>query len=483
MSFRKSLSWLSAAQVISLALQFASSVVFARYLTPHEMGIFAVAVALVGVLSILQQLSLPALIVREENLTEEFTSTAFTINAAVTALLSLAIAGASFVGAAAMRDAGVRDVLLVLAVTPLFGIFSFLPTARLEREGRFKAIALIGACSSIANAAVGVGMVVAGQSYMSIAYAQVVSSGVYAVLAIIAGRRHARFRFGLRSWRRIVAFSAQMLAITGIHGAGQRLTELLMGRLLGLGTLGLYNRSSGLNNLIWSNVTAIVSRVLFVDFSELHRQGVPLRDRYLQTVATMTAALWPAFAGLAVIAKPFIAYVYGEKWVAAAGPLAFLALASILYTSATMTWELFTATGRLRDQTRVETIRVVIGTAAFALGCMVSMEVAAATRVLDAVVALFIYRPYLNEMTQTSSRDFRPIYVQSGIVTLLAIAPAGALIGVSGATLPSVPALLTAILLGMALWAGGLFAMKHPLADEIKRMAARLPQRRRRSPS
>ena len=470
---------------MSLVLQFASSVVFARYLTPHEMGIFAVAIALVGILSILQQLSLPALIVREEKLTEEFTSTAFTINAALTTLLSLAIAGASFAGAAAMRDEGVRDVLLVLAVTPLFGIVSFLPTARLEREGCFKTIALIGTCSSIANAAVGVGMVVAGLSYMSIAYAQVVSSGVYAALAIIAGRRHVRFRFGLQSWRRILAFSAQMIAITGVHGAGQRLSELLMGRLLGLGTLGIYNRSSGLNNLIWSNVTAVVSRVVFVDLAELHRQGAPLRNRYLQTVAVMTAALWPAFAGLAVIAKPFIAYVYGERWVGAAGPLAFLALGSILNTSITMTWELFTATGRLRDQTRLETIRVVIGTAAFALGCLISVEAAAASRVLDAVIALYIYRPYLNEMTQTSSRDFRSIYVQSGIATLLAIAPAGALIWASGTALPSVPALLAAILLGVGLWMGGLFAMRHPLSGEIRRAAApvmaRLPRRWARS--
>jgi hypothetical protein len=34
------------------------------------------------------------------------------------------------------------------AVTPLFGIFAFMPSAQLERNGRFKAMALIGTASS-----------------------------------------------------------------------------------------------------------------------------------------------------------------------------------------------------------------------------------------------------------------------------------------------------------------------------------------------
>lgn len=472
MSYRKSLSWLGTAQIASFTLQFGFSVVLARYLTPYEMGIYAVATALVGVLSIIQQVSLPALIVREQEITEDFTRTAFTVNAVLTLLLSLAIAGASVLGGAALRAPGVRDVLLVLAVTPLFGIFSFLPMAHLEREGHFKELALIATAANIVSAAVGVGLIVSGFGYMSIAYAQLASAAAMALLGGYAGRHHARYRMGLRSWRRILEFSVQMLAVAGIHGIGQRFSELLVGRLLGLSALGLYNRAAGLNNMLWQNINFVVGRVVLVDFSDTHRRGLPLRDRYLQTVAVVTAVLWPAFAGLAIVARPFVVLVYGQRWTPAVGPFVFLALTSILLSSITMTWELFTSTGRLREQTRLETIRATVGFALFAIGCTIGLEAAAASRALEALFAIWLYRPYLNSMTGTVGRDFVRIYLQSALVTLFAIAPAAALMLAERSAIPSVPLLVGAIGLGVASWIAGLALVAHPLLREIRLVVA-----------
>lgn len=472
MTYRKSLSWLGTAQVISFLLQFAFSVVMARYLTPYEMGIFAVATALVGMLSIIQQVSLPALIVREHDITEDFTRTAFTVNVALSLLLSLAIVGASVLGAAALRAPGVQDVLLVLAATPLFGIFSFLPMAHMERDGRFKELALISTASSITNALVGVGLVVAGFSYMSIAYAQVASSAVLTMLSVWAGRNHVQYRFGLHSWRRILEFSMQMLAVAGVHGFSQRFSELIIGRLLGLSMLGLYNRASGINSLFWSNINSIAGRIVLVDFSSAYRKGTSLRKRYLWTVSVVTAILWPAFAGLAVVAKPFIVIIYGERWVAAVIPFVFLALTSILLSSITMTWELFTTTGRLREQTRLEGIRAAVGIVLFTIGCTISLEAAAASRALEAIFAIWLYRPYLDSMTETSKKDFRRIYLESGLLTLLAIAPAGILMWIEEATIPPLLLLGGAIGTGMILWVVGLALLRHPLMHELRLMAS-----------
>jgi len=486
MSFRKSVSWLGAAQLVGLVLQFGTSVVFARYLSPHEMGIYAIAVALVGFLSIIQQLSLPALIVREENLTDEFLRTAFTLNAGLTVLFALLIVAAGVLGGSSLGDPGVRDVLFVLAISPLLGTLSFLPMARLEREGRFRALALIGTAAIVAHAAIGTTLVVTGGGYLSIAWAQLAYGVVYTGGAMIVGRGFNQFRFGTRASRRILGFSVQMLAVSGAHQAQGRVTELVLGRMLGLSALGLFNRANGLNALVWQNLAGIVSRVLLVDFADRHRAQASLRDRYLQTSAAMTAVLWPAFAGLAVVAKPFIVLVYGSQWVPAVVPLAFLAVSSMLLTSVTMTWELFTATGRLKEQTRIETIRVVVGTALFALGCLHSLEAAAATRMLDAALAIAIYRPHILAMTDTAGRDYRRIYLQSGAATLLAIGPAALLVLGSGDGLPPLAALIAAVVTGVLLWAGVLLIFDHPLAPDLRRgaeRALRLVRRRDAAPA
>jgi hypothetical protein len=70
-------------------------------------------------------------------LTPEISATAFMINAFLAVGLSSVIFAMSFFGGIFLHDPGVRKVLLVLSVNPLFGIFDFLPAANLERSGRF----------------------------------------------------------------------------------------------------------------------------------------------------------------------------------------------------------------------------------------------------------------------------------------------------------------------------------------------------------
>lgn len=466
-SLKKSLAWLGMAQTISIVLQFASSVVLARYLTPYETGIFAVAIATMALLSLLQQLGLNALIVREEVLTDEVSQTSFAVNALISVVLSVLIVAASYGGALFLRDEGVRDVLLVLAVVPLFGIPSFLPGANLERKGRFKELALISTTTGVIGAGTTIALAVLGFSYMSSAYAQVASSAAFSLMLSIVGRRHFSLKLSLSAWRRVADFGLQMLAVAGISTASQRLSEIMLGRLLGLSALGLYTRASGLNNLLWGNLHLAVGRVLLVDLAELNRQGISLRDRYKQTVAIATATLWPAFAGLAVIAEPFVRFVYGDRWVAAVVPFIYLAIASMILVAITMTWELFTATGRLREQTRIEFKRGLLSFAIFVGACMISLEAAAAARIVDAVISLFLYRPYLNRMTDTSSADFWGTYLQSALLTLLAIAPAGILMMINATGKPSLALVLSTIALGVLAWVAGLFALKHPLAAEL----------------
>ena len=151
---------------------------------------------------------------------------------------------------------------------------------------------------------------------------------------------------------------------------------------------------------------------MFVDFAQLHREGSELRERYIATVDVITAVLWPAFAGAAVLSGPLILAIYGEHWLAAATPMAILALSSMVLVSITMTWEVFTATGNLATQTRIEFVNALFSLAAFAIGSCISLTAAAAGRVVAALASVILYRPHLNRMTGTTTSDFVPVYLK-----------------------------------------------------------------------
>lgn len=481
MSIKKSLAWMGIAQAAVFLIQFICSVVLARYLSPQDMGVFAIGLATIGVLALLQSFGLQPLIVREEVLTPSIRATAFTVNAVICLIQAAATAVLGFAGGSFFSNEGVKHVLLVLSITPLFGIFSFLPGAELERNARFKATALITLLTTLAGGVATMLFAVLGLSYMSLAYGQLISSAALASTFIVVGHEYFSCRLGLGAWRRVSNFGAQMFAYSAIVNFSQRFCEILLGRVAGLASLGLYSRAVGLNNIAWGNIHYLVSRVVLVDFATLRRAGMPLKARYMQTVAMITATLWPAFAGLAVLATPFIVILYGPKWSSAALPLTFLSIASIIQVSMTMSWELFAVSDDIAAQTRVELIRNGVSVPLFVGACFISINAVAFTRIIDAGIAFVLYRPHLDRLSGASLRNLGGIYLTSAIVTLAAVGPASALMILFPQASLELPYLAAAVLLGITLWASLLFVMKHPLAEEAMRAWNAIPfiQRRR----
>jgi O-antigen/teichoic acid export membrane protein len=385
----------------------------------------------------------------------------------ISLILSVVIFLLAYAGSIFFRDDGVRQVLVVLSVTPLLGIASFLPAAQLEREGRFKEISLSITMMNAVSAAATIILAMLGFRYMSLAYANVLSAICLSLMFIMLGREHFSCRLGFGEWRRVASFGFQMIAVTSITTLSQRLSDMMMGRIISLAALGLYNRASGLNNMIWGNVHSLASRVVLVDFARLYREGLPLRERYMTTVAMTTATLWPAFAGLAIVAKPFIIFVYGERWVSAAVLLTYLAIGSIIGVAITMAWEVCTVTGSLALQTRIEAIRAAVSLAIFMAACFISLEAAAASRILDGAIAFALYRPHLDRLTGTGLRDLGGIYLQSMLLTLASILPAALLVLATAGGVPSLPPLMIAIALGVLFWAGLLVWMRHPLSVQV----------------
>ena len=463
-SVRRNLAWMGLSQTGLFIVGFGSSVVMARLLTPREMGIYAVAAAVVGILNLIRSFGLNTLIIRESELTMRVTTTIFTINAGLNILCAIAIWGISEIGGQFLGDDGVRSVLELLAITPLLNIFDFLPSTHLERAGKFRVIALVNLGKSLLNTGLTVFLAYAGFSYMSIAWGNAATALFGTICFNIFGRQYSSLRLGLYDWRRVGRFGLQMLTIGAVAGFTGRLTDLLIGRLISLTALGLYSRAASLNSLLWDNLHLVIARVVFVDFAEQHRRKASLRESYLRIVAILTALLWPAFTGLAILARPVIAVIYGETWMDAALPLSMLSIAGVFYVAITMTHEIYTVTGEVAQQVRLELKRNLIGSILFALGCLAGLTWAAASRIGDALFTIFLAKGDLERLTHTTPSDYTPIYIKSAVLSTLACSPAALLMVANDwSEHTSLSAIFGAVVAGVCAWAVGLWYLKHPL--------------------
>jgi O-antigen/teichoic acid export membrane protein len=466
-SVRQSLAWMMLAQGGLFLIQFGGSVAMARLLTPYEMGIYAVAYAIAGIVGAIRATGLNVFLIREPDLEPEVLATSFTINAILATATAAAIAALSSAGDTIFGSTGVQHVLLLLALSPLLGIFELLPAASLERTGVFRVLALVNLAKVIVSTTVTISLAVNGFSYLSIAWGSVAGTLCGVICLNVLGRQHVSLRLGLKDWRRITRFGLQMFAVSVVGNLATKLSDLLLGRLVGVSELGLYSRAAGLNGLLWENFHLIIARIVFVDFSERRRRSMPLRESYLRIVAMITALLWPAFAGMALLAGPVILNICGPAWTDAAVLLSLLSLSALIMTSVTMAGEIYVVSGKTGRFFRYELKRTSIGLTLFALGCTGGLLWAAVSRIGDALAIVLLCKNDLHRVTQTRTSDFVPIYFQSGVLTIVACTPAALLMIVNDWSVRTpLSAIVVAVVLGIAAWILGLWLLQHILLIE-----------------
>lgn len=479
MSVRKSLAWALSGQAATFLLSMAGSILLARLLSPREMGIYAVANATVGVLSIIGTAGISAFVVREVELPAERLQSAFTVNAILNLLIATLIFFTSDYAARFMGEPGVARILQFVAVIPLIAIIDFRPAAMMQREMRFRPAALISSSGALLVSTTQVTLAFLGFSYMSMAYASIAGAAFVTLSNNIVGRRYVGFRLSLADWRRISAFGARMLTISGVANLAQRASELILGRLLGVAALGLYSRASNIANLIFFNVYGAATRFAFAKLSQDHRETGSVTQTFLLSLELIISFMWPAMIGLAILSGPVIEILYGTRWLAAAPVLSLLMVSQVVILAFGMNWELFVIHDEIGRQTRFEMIRATFGTVAFAIGCFFTITTAALGRVVEALFGLVLYLPHMSRLAGAERSRIAAVYGRSAVLTVAATLPSLILMIANGWS-PHVsrPLMLGAIALGGAAWFATLFLIDHALVGEIRKLLAVVMPRR-----
>lgn len=478
---RRALAWTFVGQLLSFAATFGTTVALARILSPREIGIYAIGLAVSGVLQALSAFGIATFVVRERELTPRVLETAFTVNAIVSALLALILFACSFLGQVTTGEPMVASVLRLLAIVPLLGAVEFRPGTMLQREMEFRTISIVTVARTVAIAVVSIAAALMGASALSSAYGAIAGGVVGALGFSLAARHHTGFRLRLEGWRAMSAFGFKTLAIGGIAVLVARASDLILGAILGLTLLGFYNRANALAGVAIANVYAAIARVLFVKLADDDRAGRDVGASYARSLDMILALMWPLLAGAAVLAGPIVAVLFGQRWLPMAAPFAVIAIAQGVGLAYAMNYELYVLRDEVGRQTRLESIRALAALVAFVAGCSFGIVGASFGRLADTVVGGLLYLPELLRLTSLRRARLLALYGRNAAVTAASVLPSLLVMLVSRWS-PDVSrgVLAFCIVAGGAGWLASLRLLRHPLWNELLNQAEALLARRRR---
>lgn len=343
--------YLAVAKYSGLAVQLLVTAVLARLLTPADFGVVAVATVIIAFFNILSDIGIGPAIIQDKSLTDHDLSHIFSF----TLYTGLALSAGFFLCAepiAAYYDNGaLASVCRWLSLPILFYSLNVVPLNIQYKEKRFRFIAFAtlgvqataGVCS-VWGAAGGMGL-----------YALVMSQVLSSVLLFcIFYLRHALRLHGLtdlRPLRKIMSFSIYQFLFNLINYFSRNLDKLLIGRFIGMSSLGYYEKSYRLMLLPLQNITFVISPAMQPVLSTLQHDLRGLAVRYLKVLRLLAYISFPLSAFLYSAAEEIIVLFFGSQWMEAAGVFRILALtvsvqmltstSGAVYQSANATRQLF----------------------------------------------------------------------------------------------------------------------------------------------
>ncbi len=201
---------------------------------------------------------------------------------------------------------------VVFVVVPFGQLFQVL----LERELRFRRIAVIETVATVASAVVGIVMAVAGYGVWSLVWAAIVYAVVRSLVLAAVGWSEFRPmpRLVPRECRRFVHFGLYQMGERTLNLLGQHLDKLIIGAIMGPRALGYYELAYRLIARPYQAINPIFTRVAFPVFSVVQKDRDRLRKGFLELIEVVAAMVTPLYLLMLVLAAPLVRVQLGPGY-------------------------------------------------------------------------------------------------------------------------------------------------------------------------
>jgi O-antigen/teichoic acid export membrane protein len=469
LSVKRALLMSTGERYFLLVSNFATAALVSRILTPEEIGVSVIGIAILAIAMSLREFSGTSYLIQREKLSREDIRGAFTVMFILTGIVAAGLVAASPFLASFYGEPNLVPYFRIISACLFLDASFILINALLRREMSFGKVAAINITGAVAGSIATISLALMGFSYMSFAWAWLIGSALAAGLAVALRPHFWMFRPSFRNWREMVSFGGYNGAIAMLHRIFEALPLLLLGRLVSPHAAALFSRTLMIGQIPDKLVLGGAMSVVLPAFSAEIRQGRDLKRPYLAALSLITGLHWPALLVLSVLAYPAVNIVLGPQWIEAAPLVQVVAVALLFSFSFELNYPVMVAMGAIRDLfIRAMIVFPVSGLILAAAVIYGGLHAAAWCMLVTVPFQAYVALSFVRRRLGLRRREIAAALWKSAVVAIAsAAAPLSAIIVSGDGFALSFTQAFGAGLLAMAGWATALVLTRHPLFDEI----------------
>lgn len=367
-------------------VSFASLIVYSRFLSPEDFGLFSIVLSVVELLGVLVSMLFHDALVQKDEVTPLHFDSAFSF----TLLLSLGLLGACVLAtpwfATLVESPRAASALAwtALALPCTAATATLVPQQR--RELSFRPLALRSLVGRLTGAAVGIGLVVLGVGFWALVAQHVLIAFTGSLVLWLSAAARPRLRLGKAELSQLLGYGGYAVGSLFLSFAVKRVFTILVGVSLGSEAAGHMSLAFRAVDVLWAIAAGAMTQVALPVLARLQHEPERLKHAYQSATQLTCLVLYPCFLGLAVVAPEVVELLFGAGWASATPYVRALALLIVVQVPRVLIGALLGAVGRPRDTL----IGVLLD-----LGLMLGLMSWLGSRSLDWAIGVWVARELL----------------------------------------------------------------------------------------
>lgn len=351
-------SWIWALNISSRIISFFTTIFIARIFTPSQFGIYGIALLFMALLEVLTETGINVVIIQEKNKIENYINSAWIVSILRGIFIALSIFLLAPFVSVFFKSPEVFNVLLLLAVVPVLRGFVNPAEIKFQKELTFHkefwyrlTIFFFGSVTALILAIV-------TRSVSSLVFGLIASAILEIILSFWFISPKPHFLIDKQYFFKILN-RGKWVTLSGIFNyLFHNFDNIVVGRILGIGSLGLYEMAYKISMLPITGVADVISKVTFPVYTIISGDKLRLRKAFLKTLISVSLIIFPF--GTILIAFPYeiVKIILGPKWLGIVDVLRILVVFGILRAISGLTSALFLSVGKQKYVTIVTLISI-----------------------------------------------------------------------------------------------------------------------------
>lgn len=330
--FGAGVAWMAFGNWTEQAVNFVVFILLARLLDADAFGMLAMASVIVVLAEFLVRESLTEYLIAAGAPEDADFNAVFWLLLVLGAGLTAAALALARPIAAAYGHADIAPLIVALSPTILMIAATAVPVAVLRREMAFRSLSLRAIAGVVAGGIAGIGLALAGYGVWALVGQRLAQVLANILIAWVAVPWRPGIRTSRTHLREAAVFGGQVMALRASELAITQVPTVVLGAALGPTATGLFSVAWRLVETASFLIVTPLRMAAQPAFAAMNRGGQGEAAHLLADISRVSGFMaFPAFAGVAALARPLLAVLFGPGWDGAALPLAILSVAGAYF--------------------------------------------------------------------------------------------------------------------------------------------------------